>query len=491
LTLHLQFEGFAYPSWWNGAYADPASAQSLDDMMATRANAIALGGDYFVDTGHSNTIYADPVGTESLANLGAAIDAAHRRGLTVLVKPLVDAKDGTWRGAFQPSDPAAFFASYKAMIVAEAKVAAAHHAELFSIGCEMDQLAGPADLAYWTDIIAAVRSVYSGKLTYAAEWPDPQAVAFWHSLDYAGVDNYVPLSHAADPSVDELVAAWSGAPTDPELQHYFGTKSPIQFFEDFAASVGKPLLFTELGYGSNTNAAADPADFWDPASPDPGLQAKLYQAFFEAWNRAATSALKGVFLWDWNTFPDGPGAGDSDWPTGYTPQGKPAQAVITRWFGTAPNVIAGTSGDDILRGTFHADRISGGAGNDVLHGIDGNDTLDGGPGSDTLTGGPGRDVFRFTAALGGGNVDTITDYAPGRDAPIELAHAVFTLLPRGILAATAFAVGPPHDLRQLIVYRPASGALIYDANGSGAGHATEFATLAPHLHLTSADFLVI
>ena len=175
----------------------------------------------------------------------------------------------------------------------------------------MDQLAGSADLAYWTDIIASVRNVYSGKLTYAAEWPAPAAVSFWSALDYAGVDNYVPLSHAADPSVDQLVAAWTQASSDPELQHYFGTKSPIQFFEDFAATVGKPLLFTELGYGSNTNAAADPADFWDPSSPDPALQAKLYQAFFEAWNSEKQSALKGVFLWDWNTFPDGPNAGDA------------------------------------------------------------------------------------------------------------------------------------------------------------------------------------
>ena len=305
MTLHLDFEGFAYPSWWNGAYADTASAQSLDDMVQTRANAIQLNVSYFVDTYRSNAIYADS-GTESLANLGATIDAAHARGLAVLVKPLVDSKDGIWRGQFQPTDPAAFFASYKTMIVAEAQTAEAHHAELFAIGCETDQLAGSAHLADWTDIIAAVREVYSGKLTYAAEWPDPAAVSFWSQLDYAGIDNYVPLSHDPAPTIDELIAAWTQASSDPEVQQYFGAKSPIRFFEDFAASVGKPLLFTELGYGSNTLAAADPANFWDPASPDPALQAKLYQAFFEAWNRESSSALKGVFLWDWNTFPDGP-----------------------------------------------------------------------------------------------------------------------------------------------------------------------------------------
>src|SRR5262245_4851269 len=142
MTLHLDFEGFCYPSWWKGAYAAAASRQSLDDMVTTRANAIELNVEYFVNTYDSNVIYADSVGTESLANLGKAIDDAHQRGLTVLVKPFVDSKDDTWRGQFQPSDTAAFFASYKAMIVAEAQVAEAHLAELFAIGCETDQLAG-------------------------------------------------------------------------------------------------------------------------------------------------------------------------------------------------------------------------------------------------------------------------------------------------------------------------------------------------------------
>jgi hypothetical protein len=436
VTLHLTFEGFAYPSFWNGAYADSASAQSLDDMVQTRANAIELTADYFVDTYQSSTIYADPGGTESLANLGGAIDAAHRRGLTVLVKPHVDSKDGIWRGEFQPSDPAAFFASYKTMILAQAEVAQAHHAELFSIGCEMDQLTGSAYASYWDDIIAAVRSVYNGKLTYAAEWPAPQAVSFWSKLDYAGVDNYVPLSHNPDPSVADLVAAWTQPSSDPTLTQYFGAKSPIQFFEDFAASVGKPLLFTEFGYGSNTIAASDPADFWDPLSPDPSLQAKLYQAFFAAWNSEKTSALKGVFLWNWNTFPDGPSAGDSDWPTGYTPQGKPAEAVITEWFEA------------------------------------------------------GSAIFRFDHRPTPQNIHEITAYDAGIDGPFRLAHAVFRVLPIGHLTAAHFVLGPAHNPHQFVSYRPATGALVYDQNGSLPGHAVEIAILPSHLYLTHADFLV-
>jgi Ca2+-binding RTX toxin-like protein len=48
-----------------------------------------------------------------------------------------------------------------------------------------------------------------------------------------------------------------------------------------------------------------------------------------------------------------------------------------------------------------------------------------------------------------------------------------------------------HDGNDHIIYNPGNGWLIYDANGSAAGGAVHFATLAPHLTLTSTDFLVV
>ena len=62
---------------------------------------------------------------------------------------------------------------------------------------------------------------------------------------------------------------------------------------------------------------------------------------------------------------------------------------------------------------------------------------------------------------------------------------------RGVLAAALFHVGAAaHDANDRIIYNPNNGFLIYDANGNHAGGAVHFATLAPHLALTHADFLV-
>ena len=41
------------------------------------------------------------------------------------------------------------------------------------------------------------------------------------------------------------------------------------------------------------------------------------------------------------------------------------------------------------------------------------------------------------------------------------------------------------------IYNNATGALLYDANGNGAGAAVQIATLSAGLAVTNADFVVI
>ena len=52
---------------------------------------------------------------------------------------------------------------------------------------------------------------------------------------------------------------------------------------------------------------------------------------------------------------------------------------------TAPSLLDGGDGDDLLRGGNGADNLSGGAGNDTLHGGTGANTISGGAGNDFLT----------------------------------------------------------------------------------------------------------
>jgi serralysin len=138
------------------------------------------------------------------------------------------------------------------------------------------------------------------------------------------------------------------------------------------------------------------------------------------------------------------------------------------------------------------DSVTGNQWNNHLFGGGGNDLLSGRGGVDTLTGGAGADRFVFNTALNPvTNVDTITDFAHHGDL-IVLENAVFTALPVvGTLSPNAFSTGAAaHDRDDRIIYNVETGALSYDANGSGVGGAVHFAWLAHGLNLSAADFLV-
>ena len=149
--------------------------------------------------------------------------------------------------------------------------------------------------------------------------------------------------------------------------------------------------------------------------------------------------------------------------------------------GTADN-LATTAID--LTGNELANQLIGNAGSNLL---------DGAAGADILQGRGGADTFAFTTALGGGNVDTIADFAAGVD-KIRLggnAGEPFAALASGVLAAGAFVIGSGAlEADDVLIYNSATGALSYDADGNGAGAAVQFATLATGLGLTAGDFVV-
>jgi serralysin len=126
---------------------------------------------------------------------------------------------------------------------------------------------------------------------------------------------------------------------------------------------------------------------------------------------------------------------------------------------------------------------------DTFIGDENANRLDGARGNDTLTGAGGADTFVFDTILTFNNIDEIIDFTHGAD-KIELDDAIFAGLALGTLSADAFATGAATTAAQRILYNDNTGALSYDADGSGAGAAIQFATLQAHLTITNADFMV-
>jgi len=144
------------------------------------------------------------------------------------------------------------------------------------------------------------------------------------------------------------------------------------------------------------------------------------------------------------------------------------------------------------------DRLFGWAGKDTLSGKGGDDVLSGGLGNDTLSGGAGKDGFVFRTKLDrSANVDTIRSFTVSDDT-ILLDNAVFRKLGPGspakpnILKESRFAIASKaKDKDDHVIYDRKTGALYYDADGSGSAAQTKFAQLSKGLKLSHEDFLVI
>jgi hypothetical protein len=117
--------------------------------------------------------------------------------------------------------------------------------------------------------------------------------------------------------------------------------------------------------------------------------------------------------------------------------------------------------------TALGDLIISHGGSNTIYGGGGNDTIVAGPGHDHLFGGPGRDIFLFRGLVGDTHIGDFTH----RQDKLEFAKSVF--------------LSAAH-----IHYDAATGALIFNSM-TGWNQPIHFATLAPHLHITHADFLFV
>ena len=97
-------------------------------------------------------------------------------------------------------------------------------------------------LGHWRALIARVRSVYTGRLTYAANYDHYPEIGFWDQLDVIGVNAYfelwpIELPLDADEPLDRhLREAW-----DEHLED-------LDAFRHRRGLPDRPVLFTELGY---------------------------------------------------------------------------------------------------------------------------------------------------------------------------------------------------------------------------------------------------
>lgn len=255
---------------------------------------------------------------ESVEGTRSMIKDAKALGMKVLLKPHVWIIGQGWAGNFELSneeDWASWEESYKEFIMAFARMAEMEEVELFCVGTEMKAVTR-ARPQYFGNLADSVRKVFSGEVTYAANWDNYELVQFWDRMDLIGVDGYFPLLPDTTPEVDSLVKAWSA------------DKAKL---EDLYRRNNKPIVFTEWGYLSTDQCGWRTWEIEGNLSDynlNMEAQRNCYEAFFQAlWDEPW---FAGGFAWQW--YADHPNAGgltDKD----HTPQNKPAFEVLREWYG--------------------------------------------------------------------------------------------------------------------------------------------------------------
>ena len=291
----------------------------LRDLGVTHVTLVAFG---WQETIHDPQVRIDTSAgwySESHRGIRSLARQADTLGMDVILKPHIwiggyDAEDMNRSniGFETETDWARWEDSYRRFLMLYARLAQDIEADVLVLGTELSSVS-TARPSYWRALADTVRTVYDGDLTYAANWHEEyDALPFWDALDYVGVQAYFPLSDEPDPSLEVLRTRW---------REHRATLQQVH------RRTGKPVLFTEIGYRSAASAAEAPWRWPEEdrsARAAPALQARCYRAFLSTM--AATPWFAGAILWKWH--PDH----SDDRPTAFTPQNKPAEAVLKRWF---------------------------------------------------------------------------------------------------------------------------------------------------------------
>jgi len=87
-----------------------------------------------------------------------------------------------------------WFESYRKTILHFALMAEKTKAELFCIGTEL-RSSVKQQPEKWKELIKEIKTIYAGKLTYAANWDcNFDTIDFWNELDYIGIQGYFPIN---------------------------------------------------------------------------------------------------------------------------------------------------------------------------------------------------------------------------------------------------------------------------------------------------------
>lgn len=297
-------------------YGSAASARSMVEARTLGANWVSLtpfGRTWDLAPTGIDLTFETPF-EENRTNVLRAVRQAHAEGLKVFLVPHLWVETGGWRALIDPGDDAAWARwsdAYRSFLLTWAEVAAKGEVEMLSVGVELRSWVTTARAASMLAIIADVRRVYPGLLTYSANWDDVGDTAILGAIDLIGINAFYPLADHDGASPAELAE---------------GGRKVAASIEALARSAGKPVVLTEIGYTTRANPAVKPWEWPDgmkDVKVDEQAQAEAYRALLAPFLDARWCA--GFFIWRFYADPDDVSQ-EAEW--GFSPRGKLAELVM-------------------------------------------------------------------------------------------------------------------------------------------------------------------
>jgi hypothetical protein len=213
-------------SWWMSESRQDHGAASFRRLASLGVNWVSIHTWDSLQRGLHEPVFADPGRRHGFRDLDVLVRNAHAAGLRVMLKPHLEMRGfdaseeerRVLRGADSPErralvarfeaqlatgehlqhnriamrsgrDWERWFESYRGYILPFAREAQQAGADMFCVGRELDStvVAREAD---WRDVVARVRALFHGPLTYSANFDTWQAIGFWDALDFIGVSAY-------------------------------------------------------------------------------------------------------------------------------------------------------------------------------------------------------------------------------------------------------------------------------------------------------------
>lgn len=309
--------------------------RSLIQLAELGANAVAISWCSALEPSPPRSFGSGPA-VWSQADDGAllwAMAAARRQGLQIVLLPqLVACENGGFAGQVLLNTPAnqrLLFDGWARFLTHLGLCAELAGVDVLSIGGEAPDATftrqTPENQRSWPQLpiqrgelsrlIENTRRVFSGGLTYASRWDGEAAgIEFWHELDFFAQNVFVPFGDEGS----------SVAPDSAEFAQSLAAS--FSRVSKLAEDHGLRGLVTGIGLSSSHAAWREP---WRSRGElDLELQKNFYQGLLRALQAAPPGQPfpVGVFTWCWWSDPNAGGPTDR----GFTPQNKPAEAVLRR-----------------------------------------------------------------------------------------------------------------------------------------------------------------